>query len=285
MSRKWRLLYSLPRQAGGFSSEIESSEKSSNYGMYDGSVKVERGSSFFRARNGMGDARSVAVQLTVHELLRRCLQRPPDEDAWREFVQRYHGAIRGSVAKTFHVRASQEADRRAQFPEDLIEDLVQVVYVRLVEEGNRALNRFAGEHENSIFQYLSIIAINVVRDHFREGKAQKRPKLSFSLDELMENAGEGGMLKEAVSSIDGTRTTGRPSDLTMEDLEGALKRSVSLRHGDRDALIFKLRYYEGLTLDEIKKALALDISPIGIGSILNRINGRLRAKLSISRGR
>ena len=233
----------------------------------------------------MGDASSVAVEGTVHELLKRCSQRPPDEDAWREFVDRYHTAIRSSVAKTFHLRASQEADRRAQFPEDLIEDLVQAVYVRLVEEGNRALNRFEGEHDNSIFQYLSIISINVVRDHFREGKAQKRPKLSFSLDELMENAGDGGMLKEAVSSIDGNRMTGPSSSVTLEDLEAALKRSVSRRHRDRDALIFKLRYYEGLTLDEIKKALALDISPIGIGSILNRINGKLRAKLNRTRKR
>lgn len=230
----------------------------------------------------MGDARSVAVQLTVHELLKRCMQRPPDEDAWREFVQRYHGAIRTSVAKTFHARASQETDRRAQFPEDLIEDLVQVVYVRLVEEGNRALDRFEGEHENSIFQYLGIISINVVRDHFREAKALKRPKISFSLDELLESVGEGGMLKEAVSGIDGS-WTGAASNLTMEDLEGALRRSVSRRHRDRDALIFKLRYYDGLTLEEIKKALALNISPIGIGSILNRITHRLRAKLVRSR--
>ena len=231
----------------------------------------------------MGDARSVAVQLTVHELLRRCLQRPPDEDAWREFVHRYHGAIRASVAKTFHLRVSQETDRRAQFPDDLIDDLVQVVYVRLVEEGNRALNRFEGEHENSIFQYLGIIAINVVRDHFREAKAKKRPKLTFSLDELLENHGDGGMLKDAVAPIEGSSFTGSALTLTIEDVEAALKRSVSRRHRERDALIFKLRYYEGLTLEEIKKALVLDISPIGIGSILNRINGRLRQKLLRSR--
>jgi RNA polymerase sigma factor (sigma-70 family) len=213
------------------------------------------------------------------------MQRPPDEGAWREFVQRYHAAIRTSVAKTFHARASQETDRRAQFPEDLIEDLVQVVYVRLVEEGNRALDRFEGEHENSIYQYLGIISINVVRDHFREAKALKRPKISFSLDELFENAGEGGMLKEAVSGVDGSLMTGAASNLTTEDLEGALKRSVSRRHRDRDALIFKLRYYDGLTLEEIKKALALDISPIGIGSILNRITHKLRARLASSRRR
>ncbi|HSE35839.1 MAG TPA: sigma factor-like helix-turn-helix DNA-binding protein, partial [Blastocatellia bacterium] len=65
----------------------------------------------------------------------------------------------------------------------------------------------------------------------------------------------------------------------------ALRRSISRRHRDRDALIFKLRYYEGLTLEEIKKALALDISPIGIGSILNRINRKLRTKLGRSAGK
>jgi RNA polymerase sigma factor (sigma-70 family) len=230
----------------------------------------------------MEDARSVAVGTTVHELLVQCLQRPPDEDAWREFVRRYHGSIRNSVARTFHLRVGQEADRRAQFPNDLIEDLVQAVYIRLIEEGNRALTRFEGQHENSIFQYLGIISVNVVRDHFREAKAKKRPKMSFSLDELLENAGDGGVLKEAVSNIDGSMSTGRSSStVTMEDIEAALKRSVSRKNRDRDALIFKLHYYEGLTLEEIKRALGLDISPIGIGSILNRINAKLRTKLSL----
>ena len=227
----------------------------------------------------MCDARLIIVQLTVHELLKRCQQRPADEDAWREFVRRYHGAIRASVAKTFHARATQETERRAQFPDDLIEDLVQAVYVRLVEEGNRALDRFEGQHENSIFQYLGIIAMNVVRDHFREAKAQKRPKITYSLDELVENAGDGGFLKDGAKGIDGLITTRTASSFSLDDLESALKRSVSRRHRDRDALIFKLRYFDGLTLEEIKKTLSLEISPIGIGSILNRIIQKLRTKL------
>lgn len=232
----------------------------------------------------MPDARSVAVQLSVHDLLKRCQQRPPDEDAWREFVRRYHGAIRASIAKTFHSRVNQETDRRAQFPDDLIEDLAQAVYVRLIDESNRALDRFEGQHENSIFLYLGIIAINVVRDYFREAKAKKRPKISFSLDELMENTGEGSALKDPVGLVGGF-STGATSSLTMDEIESALKRSVSRRHRDRDALIFKLRYYEGLTLEEIKKTLALDISPIGIGSILNRINHKLRTKLGTPAGK
>lgn len=222
----------------------------------------------------------MADELTVYELLKRCLQRPPDEAAWQEFVCRYHVSIRSNVAKTFRLRASQEIERRAQFPEDLIEDLVQAVYMRLIEEGNRALGRFEGQHENSIFQYLGIISINVVRDHFRQAKAQKRPKVSFSLEGLLESASEGGMLKEAVSSIDGKPMAASESNLTIEDIESALTKAVSRRHRDRDVLIFKLRYYEGLTLEEIRKALGLNISPMGIGSILNRISARLRARLA-----
>src|SRR5262245_4200678 len=151
--------------------------------------------------------------------------------------------------------------------------------MRLIEEGNRALGSFEGQHENSIFQYLAIISINVVRDYFRQAKAQKRPKVSFSLDALLESAGEGGMLKDVVSSLDGKPSGGSELSLTLEDIENALMKAVSRRHRDRDALIFKLRYYDGLTLEEIRKALGLDMSPMGIGSILNRINGRLRSRL------
>ena len=222
----------------------------------------------------------MAVELTVYALLTRCLERPPDEAAWEEFVYRYHPVIRARVAKTFRAKVSQETERRAQFPDDLIEDLVQTVYVRLVEEGNQALDRFEGAHENSIFRYLAIISINVVRDHFRETKAQKRPKVTFSLDELLDNSGDGGMLKDAISSLDGQPVRGSALNLTMEDVEAALIRSVSRRNRERDALIFKLRYLDGLTLEEIRTALGLDISPMGIGSILNRINGKMRDRLT-----
>ena len=222
----------------------------------------------------------MADELTVSELLERCSQRPPDEAAWKEFVRRYDLSIRASVAKTYRMRASQEADRRPQFPDDLIDDLVQAVYMRLVEEGNRALRHFEGTHENSIYNYLGIIAVNVVRDYFREAKAYKRPKVSYSLDELLEVPGEPKLLREAVSTVDGNLIRGSNRGFTLEDIEAALKKAVSHKHPHRDTLIFKLRYLDGLKLEEIKDALGLDISAVGIGSILNRINTKLRERLT-----
>jgi RNA polymerase sigma factor (sigma-70 family) len=216
---------------------------------------------------------------TVAELLKRCSRRPADEVAWQEFVRRYDHTIRLSVIKIFHRKAREETDRKPQFPDDLIEDLVQAVYVRLIEDHNRAIERFEGEYANSIFQYLSMISINVVRDYFREMRAQKRPKVSYSLDELLETSGDGALFQEARSRLDGQPLGHSKETYTIEEIEQALDKAVSGKNRKRDILIFKLRYNEGLTLDEITKAMGLDISAISVGSILNRIIKKLRPML------
>ena len=209
--------------------------------------------------------------LTVSELLKLCSKRPPDEAAWQEFVRRYNTTIKAHVVKTFHKKAREESDRKPQFPDDLIEDLVQAVYMRLIEDQNRALERFEGEYENSIFQYLGMISINVVRDYFREAKAQKRPKVTYSLDDIVTEP----PVPSPNSNV----------PFTLEEIERALRKSVSGRHRDRDILIFQLRFYEGLTLEEIKQALKLDLSPISVGSILNRITNKMKALLLRSQKR
>ena len=219
-------------------------------------------------------------QWSVSHLLERCSGRPPDDEAWQEFVRRYHSTIRINVIKTFHRKAKEESDRKPQFPEDLVEDLVQAVYVRLVEDRKRALERFEGEHENSIFQYLGLIAINVVRDYFRETRAQKRPKISASLDELLEIGGDGALLDESMSALWKPTGSDSGSTLTEKEIDMALRRAVKGKNRDRDLLIFKLKFYEGLTLDEITRSMALDISPVSVGSIINRIIKKLRVSLS-----
>jgi RNA polymerase sigma factor (sigma-70 family) len=229
----------------------------------------------------LGDVRTVEA-LPVDQLLERCARRPSDDAAWEEFVRRYHAIIRASVVKTFQRKVREEVDRRPQFPDDLIDDLMQSVYMRLVEEGSRAIQSFEGVHDNSIFQYLSMIAINVVRDYFREAKALKRPKVTYSLDELLESSGDGILSKAVTSHLDGTPATIPGPLVTRDELDRALERAVSDRHRDRDILIFKLRYYEGLTLSEIRSTLRLELSPVSVGSILNRIAVKLKTLLEQS---
>ena len=231
----------------------------------------------------------MADELTTEALLRRCRKRPPDEAAWQEFVRRYHSVIKANVVRYFHLKAGQEFERRSQVLEDSIEDLVQNVYLRLIDDNSRVLKAFHGKLDNSLPAYLTMISVNVVKDHFRGIKADKRPKIIFSLDELIENEGEGRVFIGASSDIHGNQSggnqsggkqTGSPSPaFTIEDIDALLNKALSNRNRDRNTLIFKLRYCDGLTLEEIRNSLGLDMSPMGIGSILSRINKQLRQSI------
>lgn len=227
---------------------------------------------------------SDASQWTVEHLLARCTRQPVDEAAWEEFVRRFHQTIRSSVMRTFHRMAKGEMDRRPQFTDDHSEDLVQSVYAKLVEDDVRALRQFEGSHEDSIYQYLVMISVNVVRDLFRETKAQKRPKISYSLDQLLEG-GEGRLLDEAISGLDGLPMGRSHAAFTAEEIERALNKAIRDKNRDRDLLIFQLRFYQGMKLDEIARVLGSEVTSAGVGAILNRMLKRLKSALEKSRRR
>ena len=213
-------------------------------------------------------------ELKVGELLQRCSKRPPDDAAWETFIEQFHPTIRAFVVRTFRKQARLDPDRVQQFPEDLIDDLIQSVYSKLIEDGGEMLARFAGDHEKSIYQYLGMISMNLVRDYFREATALKRPKLAISLTGLIEgskHATEAGF-KEIANVL--------PADsdvaLAEEEMDSLLRRTITGRNPDRDLLIFKLRFYHDMTLEEIAESLNLDITPVTVGSIINRIIARLK---------
>jgi DNA-directed RNA polymerase specialized sigma subunit len=120
----------------------------------------------------------------------------------------------------------------------------------------------------------------VVLDYFREAKALKRPKISLSLDEMVEKTGDSTLHADALTELDNNSASDPTSAFFREEIEAALKRAVTGRHRERDITIFKLRFYEGLTLEEIRQMMSLDLSPISIGSILNRIIAKLKRLLN-----
>ncbi|HKV37644.1 MAG TPA: hypothetical protein VJX67_00415, partial [Blastocatellia bacterium] len=153
---------------------------------------------------------------TVGELISRCSLRPVDELAWEEFVRRFHNVIKSTVGKTFRRRVRDETDRQEQFRDDATEDLIQTVYHRLLEDRSAALRRFGGAHDNSIYQYLMMISINVVRDYFREAKAQKRPRVSHSLDDVLSRETAGTVCSEVAGHI-GRLPSGDHNQVTMDE--------------------------------------------------------------------
>ena len=101
------------------------------------------------------------------EIIERCSKRPADEIAWEEFVRRFHLTIKGSVTRAYQHKALDEAGLNLFLFEKTIDDLVQEVYIRLVESRGQLLKQFDLTHPGFIYRYLSIISYRVVFNHFR----------------------------------------------------------------------------------------------------------------------
>lgn len=220
------------------------------------------------------------AEWSVATLLHRCARRPSDEASWEEFVRRYHSIIRASVVKTFQRIAMREAERKPQFPSDLIDDLTQSVYIRLVEAESRALSTFEGKREDSIFEYLSRIAVNVVRDYFRELRAQKKPKINYTLFELLELTKDEEIIESTANRFDGLPLSS--SSLTRDDVDRALRNAVVSKgwDGDQQILMFKYFYYDGLPVESIIKIMGLKTSKSNVNHILTSVSKRVKEHLA-----
>src|SRR5690242_16624913 len=104
-------------------------------------------------------------KLSVKELVSYCLD-SQDQDGWTEFVRRFQPLIAGVVTKCVF--------RRKHPNPDLIDDLVQESYKKLIANNYKALREFDFQHDNAFFGFLKVVAANVVEDHFRGSTSQKR---------------------------------------------------------------------------------------------------------------
>jgi RNA polymerase sigma factor (sigma-70 family) len=221
---------------------------------------------------------SALSELNVTELLQRCTARPVDEAAWQEFIRRYHGTIRAFVIRTFKQRAYADPTLLGQSLDSTLEDLTQGVYVKLINDDAGALTRFEGAHDNSIHQYLGIIATNVVRDHFRGVLALGRPRFTLSLDQLSEE-GDHALVREGIEAPMTSGDNDRSVSVAQDEIEELLHRVIKGRNRDRDIMIFKLRFFDELTPTEIS-TLMRDLPPRQVSSIIRRVLMRIRPLLA-----
>jgi hypothetical protein len=107
-----------------------------------------------------------AGELTAMELLQRCTLRPPDAVAWHEFVRRFHGTIQSSVVQSLRFKTDGET-----YNNEKIENLIQRVYQRMVENRCRSLRTLENEladsiDANAVNRYLIALSIKVVNGQF-----------------------------------------------------------------------------------------------------------------------
>jgi RNA polymerase sigma-70 factor, ECF subfamily len=200
-------------------------------------------------------------ELSAQELVQLCLDHN-QKAAWEEFVRRYQPTIARVVTRTA---------RRWTMPSPaLVDDLVHDTYLKLFTNDSRALREFAFQHENAIFGFFKTVASNVVTDHFRAFRNQKRwtGKDDISLD-------------DAAFFIPESRNSAQRADyeILCDEINKILKEELG-NEFTRDHAIFWLYYHHGLTANAISKLPAIGLTVKGVESTLLRVTKLVREKMN-----
>jgi RNA polymerase sigma-70 factor, ECF subfamily len=188
---------------------------------------------------------------------------PSDDEAWAEFVSRVGRSISLTVMRT--------ASLWGEPSRSLVEDLVQVTYLKLWEDGCRRLRDFAIQHPEAILGYLKKTAANATHDHFKHGHSQS-------------SGGE----KPHVSTSDVDPEAGRDAQGSQEsiafgifvkEIDEHLKCCLSGPDSERDRTIFWLYFRQGMSTKEIASLPTIGLTTKGVGSVIERLKHGIREEI------
>lgn len=204
-------------------------------------------------------------------LVRQCAKHPERAELWQEFQRRFLAPLRGWALQALRRYDPKEI---AHYRE-AVDDLVQEVCVRLVQNDFFALREFRGNTEEALFAYLRIITQRMALNRLREIRAQKRPQLARSLDEDLDDGSDG-------SSTHAHHKINAPSEDEHErlhDLQEQINYYLDLvlrgprKH--RDKLLFQLYHFDGVSAEEIANLPGIHMKPHAVEVAVNRVCHRL----------
>ena len=202
------------------------------------------------------------ADLSSSELVRVCAG-SKDEEAWTEFIRRFHPVIAAAVLRT--ARHWGEPSRFQ--PEDLIQD----AYLKLCHDNSRLLRSFQPRCEGSIYGFLKRVAANIVHDRFKSARAAKRGAArTEAIVEPMQmdpkTAAEGSF--DAVSER-----------LRIEQIDKILIEVTAGKDQERKRIVFWLRYRQGFTASEIAAIPGIGLTTEGVESMLMRLTDMIRGHI------
>ena len=208
------------------------------------------------------DVRSIA-DLEAHELMRECAKDLQNAELWEEFHARFRRKINLYLLRAFRALGgnSDEFDRYA-------EDWAQEVFTKLVQNEGRVISSFRGGTELSVYAFLGTIALSVVADQLRFQRALRRRAQVVALDQLQDFGMPHRDSETKFAAL-----------LDIIDVERALREDEESKNPERDLLIFKLHFVEGLSVREIATIRELNLTTSGLEKVLNRVKNRLTRKL------
>jgi len=207
-----------------------------------------------------------AGETSAAELLRECGERLTDRALWTRFQERFQGLIFLYLMRALKLRRIHDDAA------DLVPDLAQEVYVRLVQHDGRILRTFRGTTEFSVMAFLARISSSVVQDYHRREASDKRSAQIFPI-ESAKAAERGGMLSPDTAEFDSNKLG---SILSWIDIERIVEGDPDRKHARRNALIFKLHYIDGFESGEIAQFPGFELTKPGVETILTRLRKRIQ---------
>jgi DNA-directed RNA polymerase specialized sigma24 family protein len=205
-------------------------------------------------------------ETSAAELLRECGDRLTDPVLWKKFQERFQGLIFLYLMRALRLRRIHDDAT------DVVPDLAQEVYVRLVQHDGRILRTFRGATEFSVMAFLARISSSVVQDFHRRGASDKRSAQIVPI-ESAKAAERGGMLSPETAEFDSNKLG---AILSWIDVERIVEGDPDRKNARRNALIFKLHYIDGFESGEIAQFPGFDLTKAGVDTILTRLRKRIQ---------
>ncbi|HKX30587.1 MAG TPA: hypothetical protein VJ302_23060, partial [Blastocatellia bacterium] len=104
---------------------------------------------------------------------------------WEEFVSRYNQTF---VRGVYH--AYRRFGRKMPPSREVVDDILQDVYIEVLKDQCASLQRFRGHTELEAQAYLTRLATNITFNYLRRTAALKRQALTDQLNELFQTEEE-----------------------------------------------------------------------------------------------
>lgn len=190
------------------------------------------------------------------ELFRACAESGTDAD-WREFIEYFGNDILKAV-----VRAAR---RWGKTNPELVQELVQDVYVKLSDRKRGILAGFQPERPGAEAAFLHVMATNLVNDYFKSAVAEIHG---------------GGLTQISIEEEDGVvpddncgTALATEREILMREIDECLQvQGVP----DRDRQIFWFYYRHGMKAREIAELTLMGLTTEGVESVIYRLTVLVR---------
>jgi len=175
------------------------------------------------------------------------------------------------VGRPISLTVLRTASLWGQPSQSLVEDLVQMTYLKLWEDSCRHLREFAVQYPEVILGYLKKTAANTTHDYFKHLRSQSAggDQAHVSTSDIDPEAGhEVHGSQERISF-----------QIFLDQIDGYLRQGLRGPDQERDRTIFWLYFRQGMSTQEIASLPTIGLGAKGVGSVIERLKGSVREQI------